>query len=681
MGNSQTTDIQYAVLVPNKKAATSTAPGEGDIRRNPKAKDSFLKTSEKHPCTTLYEAFQLAVRTNPSGRFVGTRIADPSDPTGKTLGGYRWKTYAEAEEITKNISSAFAHLDLCPANPSAPVTQGKLGLFSTNREEWVLLETAANRLGLVTVPLYDTLGPQAVEDIVQLCEIHTVCCSAEKFNALFDTKKHCPTLKSIIMYETPTEEQTKKCKDAGVTLYGFEQLQAIGKSNAKPDTPPKAEDVATFCFTSGTTGKSKGAMLTHGNIIADVAGVVISGIEIEPRDVHVSYLPLAHMFERCVVVAIIMAGASMGFFQGNPTKLLDDIAVLKPTIFPSVPRLFSKIHDKIKDTIEKTGGISKALFDRAFASKEANMPYGEFSHMLWDRLVFSKIRQRLGGRVRYIVTGSAPISADTMNFLRICFCATVFEGYGQTECAAAGCLTHPLEYTVGHVGGPLACNEIKLVDVAEMNYTDDDKDENGVPTPRGEVCFRGTNVFKGYYKMDDLTKEAIDKDGWLHSGDIGMWLPNNALKIIDRKKNIFKLSQGEYVAAEKIENVYKTPLVAQSFVYGDSLKHYLVGIIVPEKADLEAWARTNNIAFETYEQLCANPEAKKFVMADLTKSAKDKKLRSFECVKTIYLEANLFSVENDLLTPTFKLKRPQAKKKYEDVINKLYAEPIAERPE
>ncbi|KIY93248.1 hypothetical protein MNEG_14715 [Monoraphidium neglectum] len=235
--------------------------------------------------------------------------------------------------------------------------------------------------------------------------------------------------------------------------------------------------------------------------------------------------------------------------------------------------------------------IARALFEKAYASKKAALEAGDLSGgrwaPLWDRLVFSKIRAKLGGQVKYLTSGASPISAEVMQFLRICFCCAVLEGYGMTETSCTISITRQDDPTIGHVGAPLPCCEVKLADIPEMNYTRSDK-----PYPRGEVCVRGPTIFKGYYKDDAQTRDVVDAQGWLHTGDVGMWLPGGRLKIIDRKKNIFKLAQGEYVAPEKIENVYaRSPFVLQSFVYGDSLRAQLVAVVVPDPEHLLPWAR------------------------------------------------------------------------------------------
>lgn len=244
------------------------------------------------------------------------------------------------------------------------------------------------------------------------------------------------------------------------------------------------------------------------------------------------------------------------------------------------------------------------------------------------------------------------------------------EGYGMTETSCVISTMDEGDNLTGHVGSPNPSCEIKLVDVPEMNYTSDDQ-----PYPRGEICVRGPIIFQGYFKDDAQTKEVIDEDGWLHTGDIGLWLPGGRLKIIDRKKNIFKLAQGEYIAPEKIENVYaKCKFVGQCFIYGDSFNSYLVAIVAVEPDVLRAWAESEGIKYEDLKQLCADPRARAAVLADMDDIGKQAQLRGFEYAKAVTLVSEPFTMENGLLTPTFKVKRPQAKAYFAKAIADMYAQ-------
>ncbi|XP_015775908.1 PREDICTED: long-chain-fatty-acid--CoA ligase 1-like [Acropora digitifera] len=284
---------------------------------------------------------------------------------------------------------------------------------------------------------------------------------------------------------------------------------------------------------------------------------------------------------------------------------------------------------------------------------------------MWDYLVFRKIQNSLGGRVRFLISGSAPLRDDVMVFLRCALGCQVFEGYGQTETTAAASLQLIGDQTFGHVGPPLPCNKIKLVDVPEMGYYAKDG--------KGEICVYGPNVFKGYLYNEEKTKETIDEDGWLHSGDIGEWLPSGTLKVIDRKKNIFKLSQGEYIAPEKIENIYtQCSMVHQVFVHGDSKKSNLVAVVVPEPDPVQKWADENSVQGDI-SSLCDEEKLIKAILDQMVAEGKKEKLKSFEQVKAISLTPEMWTVENNLLTPTQKLKRPILKTMFAKTFEELYS--------
>lgn len=289
----------------------------------------------------------------------------------------------------------------------------------------------------------------------------------------------------------------------------------------------------------------------------------------------------------------------------------------------------------------------------------------------FSRTVFAGIRERLGGRVKAMLTGSAPLSSKVMDFLRIVFSCDVFEGYGMTETSAVSALTCPADITSGQIGVPAPCIEMKLVDIPEMGYTS--KDE---PHPRGEIWIRGPSCFSGYYKDEHNTRETMTEDGWIITGDVGEWDGQGRMSIIDRKKSLFKLAQGEYIAPEKVEAILsRNHLIAQAFVEGNSLQPAVVAVIVPNNETVLKWAKdTHGIEAESFEALCKDTEFNKALLAVIGKlgSSGTKELKGFEVPKAIYLEPQPFSVENDLLTPSFKLKRTVVRQKYQPIIEELY---------
>ncbi|KAJ6695309.1 LONG CHAIN ACYL-COA SYNTHETASE 3 [Salix koriyanagi] len=283
-----------------------------------------------------------------------------------------------------------------------------------------------------------------------------------------------------------------------------------------------------------------------------------------------------------------------------------------------------------------------------------------------DKIVFKKVRQGLGGKVRLILSGAAPLSNHVETFLRVVSCAHVLQGYGLTETCAGTFVSLPNEMPMlGTVGPPVPNVDVCLESVPEMGY------DALSSTPRGEICIRGKTLFAGYYKREDLTEEVLI-DGWFHTGDIGEWQPDGSMKIIDRKKNIFKLSQGEYVAVENLENIYSLVSDIDSiWVYGNSFESFLVAVANPNQQALEQWAQEHGISGD-FKSLCENPNAKEYMLGELTKIGKEKKLKGFELIKAIHLDPEPFDMERDLITPTYKKKRPQLLKYYQNVIDNMY---------
>jgi len=339
-------------------------------------------------------------------------------------------------------------------------------------------------------------------------------------------------------------------------------------------------------------------------------------------------------------------------------------------VFVGVPRVFQKIYDRVQQTIQESLWHRRKLFNYAYQTKVEAMAKNEATPWL-DSLVFAKIRARLGGRIRLIVSGSAPLSPTLQQFERVCFCCPVIQGYGLSETCAVTTVQLDQDQTLGHVGPPVPSNEVKLISVPEMNYTPDDK-----PFPRGEIAIRGINVFVGYYKDPERTQEAFTEDGFFKTGDIGQWNKDGTLSIIDRKKNIFKLAQGEYVAAEKLEGIYvRSKYIAQVFVYGDSLQNYLVSVIVPEAETVIPWAKANNLLPNgnyTMATLCADERVRRLIQAELAEEAAKAGLNGFELMKDFWLEPLEFSLENQLITPTFKLVRTKLKARYQNEIQQMY---------
>ncbi|KAI3715462.1 hypothetical protein L6452_22445 [Arctium lappa] len=648
----------YSVVLPEKLQT-----GKWNVYRSATSPLKLLSRFPDHPdIGTLHDNFVYASETFRDYKYLGTRIRADG-----TVGEYKWTTYGEAATARSAIGSGLVAHGI-PKGSS-------IGLYFINRPEWIIVDHACSAYSYISVPLYDTLGPDAVKYIVNHSSAQAIFCVPETLHVLMSFLSEIPSVRLIVVVGGLDELMPSLPSATGVKVVSFSKLIAQGSNDRHPFRPPKPEDVATICYTSGTTGTPKGAVLSHGNMIANTAGATI-GIKFYPSDVYISYLPLAHIYERSNLILLAYYGGSAGFYQGDNLKLLDDMAELRPTVFCSVPRLYNRVYDGIINAVKSTGGLRERVFNAAYNAKKQALLKGKNASPMWDRLVFNKIKDKLGGRVRFMFSGASPLSPDVMDFLRVCFGCPVIEGYGMTESSCVITFMHEKDIQSGHVGAPNPACEVKLVDVPEMNYTSDDQ-----PYPRGEICVRGPIVFQGYYKDEVQTREVLDEEGWLHTGDIGLWSPGGRLKIIDRKKNIFKLAQGEYIAPEKIENVYaKSKFVAQCFVYGDSFNSCLVAIVSVDPDMLKAWAAKEGIKFESFEQLCNDPRARTAVLADMDAIGKEAQLRGFEFTRSITLVAEPFTMENGLLTPTFKVKRPQAKAYFGKAIADMYEEVLSSKP-
>ncbi|NXO02880.1 ACSL1 ligase, partial [Rhinopomastus cyanomelas] len=609
---------------------------------------------------TVYDIFQRGLQVSGNGPCLGVR--KPNQP-------YEWISYKEVADRAECLGSALLYRGFKPSQIQC------IGIFSQNRPEWVIIENGCYAFSVVVVPLYDTLGTEAIIHIVNKADLSLVFCDKpEKAKLLLSNveKGETPILNTIVIMEPFGADLVERGKKCGVEIFSMRDMEELGRVHRQKPMPPKPEDLAIVCFTSGTTGNPKGAMITHQNIVSNVSAFLKATEKAfvpSTDDVLISFLPLAHMFERIVEVGICLFGAA----QKPASYRLSCVCVcLHLTVCNPVPRSSNRLRVLIADHFaqqifgQADTSLKRWVLDFASKRKEAELRSGIIrNNSFWDKVVFRKIQASLGGKVKLMVTGAAPVSASVLTFLRTALGCQFYEGYGQTECTAGCSLSLPGDWTAGHVGAPMPCSIIKLVDVKEMNYL--------AAKGEGEVCIKGPHVFRGYLKDPEKTAEALDKDGWLHTGDIGRWLPNGTLKIIDRKKHIFKLAQGEYIAPEKIENVYLTcEALAQVFVHGESLQAFLVAVVVPDPETLSKWAKKKGLE-GSYAELCKSKDVKKHILEDMLRIGKECGLKSFEQVKDIFLHPEMFSIENGLLTPTLKAKRPELRKYFQPQIDELYA--------
>ncbi|XP_073286784.1 probable CoA ligase CCL6 [Primulina huaijiensis] len=649
----------YSVKVAEARAAANGKPSAGAVYRCIYAKDGLMEMPQD--LHSPWDFFSKSVERNPGNQMLGHR----TKINGKA-GAYSWLTYQEVYDTALKIGSAIRARGVNPGD--------HCGIYGANCPEWIMSMEACISHAITYVPLYDSLGANAVEYIINHAEVSIAFVHETKLPAILACLSNCVShLKTIVSFGKISEEQKESAKQLGVDCFSWEEFALLG--NLDDDLPPKTRtDICTIMYTSGTTGEPKGVIINNGAFMAEVLSMDHLLRETDKagteEDVYFSFLPLAHIFDQIIETYCIYRGSSIGFWQADIRYMIEDLLMLKPTIFCGVPRVFDRIYTGVMEKISAGGLLKKSLFQLAYNYKLRNMEKGlkqEEASPLFDKLVFDKIKLAFGGRVRLILSGAAPLPKHIEEFLRVTSCCVLSQGYGLTE-SCGGCCTSIANVfsMMGTVGVPMTTIEVRLESVPEMGY-----DACSV-VPRGEICLRGKTLFSGYYKREDLTKEVF-VDGWFRTGDIGEWQPNGEMKIIDRKKNIFKLSQGEYVAVENIESVYsRCPLVTSVWVYGNSFDSFLVAVVVPERKPLEEWAEKNQEKGD-FKSLCCNSKARKYILDELNSTAKQHKLRGFEMLRAIHLESVPFDIDRDLVTPTFKLKRPQLLKYYKEYIDQIYS--------
>ncbi|KAJ2031679.1 medium-chain fatty acid-CoA ligase faa2 [Coemansia sp. S100] len=675
---------QKSYRVPN-----SEVPGSTYILRHPDSKDSLeVPGIRDNYATNVFGMLQDSAKNHGNREFLGRRSYNQQ--TNK-FGEFQWITYSEAYERVLKIGSGLVHVlkrHVRPDDDINSITRLPLGMYAPNRVEWILADYAGLSQNMYTVALYDTLGADSIEYIVNHAEIEILVCSLDKVPKLLKLREKLPKLKAIVSMDSfapQTPDETlpspfntssvtvlKQWADAsGIALYDLPAVEALGAAEPIHPRMPKTDDVFCLCYTSGTTGTPKAAMIMHSNMDY-VQRVVPQFVPVTSPPVSLSYLPLAHIYERFCQIYVMSSGGKIGVFSGNILNIVDDLQTLGPNIFNSVPRLLNRIYDRLVAGTIHAPGLTGVIARRAVADKMANLAAGKGNtHAFWDRVLFRKIKALLGGNLEFVLTGSAPIDKNVLQFLRICFCCQVSEGWGATETCGLGIVNTKTENQAGRVGVPQQGMELKLVDVPDMKYFSTDK-----PCPRGEMMVRGPCVFGGYYKDAEKTKETILEGGWLATGDVGRINEDGTVSIIDRKKNIFKLSQGEYVAPEALENIYgNDSYIQQVFVHGDSLQSCLVGVIVPDPEAFVPWAQ--KIAGghnDTLEALCRNEKVNKVMVERLASMGRKAKLQGYEILKAIKIDHRPFDIEtNAILTPTLKLKRNVAADYYRSDIDSMYA--------
>ncbi|QIX02433.1 hypothetical protein AMS68_007950 [Peltaster fructicola] len=671
----------YSIVVPGSESS-----GRSAVYRHWRQTDGVLYSLDPK-VTTAHEMFEAGVAARPNNKCLGRR---PYDPQTKVFGPYVWETYGEVQKRRTNFGKGLVQL---LEGVGVTGRQHAIGLWCQNRPEWQITDLACMSQSLYTVSIYDTLGPDTTEYIINHAQLSTVVSSLAHIPTLLKLAPRCPTLKLIISLDplsngTELAGTSKKellsalSAETGIQIHSMHEVEAAGAASGRPINPPTTNDIVTINYTSGTTGNPKGVVLRHSNAVA-AASSSLCICRQSPEDLICSYLPLAHIFERVAEHSALWAGAAIGYFHGNILELVDDFKLLKPSVLLSVPRLYNRFGGAIKaQTIEATG-FKGTLSRHVVGVKTANMleatpEKATNRHFLYDRIWSKKVSAALGlDRAQTMISGSAPLDPSLQQFLRIVFSNELLQGYGLTETYAIGLAQLEGDLSVGNCGAVAPTTELCLLDVPDMEYLSTDK-----PHPRGELLIRGPTVFKEYFKNEEETKKSFTEDGWFKTGDICSIDELGRFKIIDRRKNVLKLAQGEYISPERIENVYlgNCPWLAQAYVHGDSTQANLVAVFGLQP-DLFATFASKQLgrSFDPTDvkgmaAAAAEPKMRQIMVAELLKVGKKAKFNNWEHVRAVRVLVDPFSIENELLTPTLKLKRPQTAKMYRSMIDEMYAE-------
>ena len=557
-----------------------------------------------------------------------------------------------------------------------------IGIFAKNCTEWVVSDLGCQMDTITTATLYATLGPNAFKYICEQTQIKTILVSPDLVKMLCELKQkfNLEILKYAILFDLTTncdsEKELTELQKAGFTAFSFtkdfiKENNNIQESDLKISNP---DTIMTICYTSGTTGDPKGVMLSQRNLISVLETVIDGGdIPVDGYAAHISFLPLAHIFERMVICGFMGIGGKVGFISGSVrTTLMDDIRYFGPTLLFTVPKVLLTIRNKVFEGFNKLPGWKKKLAYTAYETKLANYKkYGIVTHAFYDIVVFKKIREMFGNRIKTVLCASAPLRKELADDFKVFLSVPVVEGLGMTELSGSPFCTNYNDYTNFTAGGVNWGARMLLKSVPDLGYTIDDEIE-GIKCPAGEMCLKGPVVFHGYYKNDEENKKCFDEEGYFHTGDVGRLYPNygNGLKIVDRVKEIFKLSQGEYIIPAKLESVYtKSIYVNQIMIYGNPTKNNIIAIIIPDK---KKCAEALNISVEDLVKDNENEKLKELFIDDFNKLATEAEFNGLEKVKYILIDFDEFTNSNNLLTPTMKIIRKNVEIKYKERIDNLY---------
>ncbi|KAJ3132832.1 long-chain fatty acid-CoA ligase [Physocladia obscura] len=681
--------------IPNTETPTSTA-----IYRNISCVNGLLERPEEG-INTVHDLALRGITTMPNREVFGQRrviriVEETKEivkklPTGEEvkekktwkffeLSPFEFLTWKQAETRIAAIGSGYRALGLRKND--------RVTLYAETSRDWILNALGAYHQSLTITTAYATLGEDGLTYSLNECDITTIFTNAELLPMINSVTSNVSTLKNIIYNGTPDPIALEKLQTEHphLKILTLDELEVLGASNPHDAIPPSKEDLAMIMYTSGSTGTPKGVMLTHANVIAATAGIAnlmkryLS--DNGPQEAYLSFLPLAHILEFVGQMLHIYLGSRIGYASvrtltdASVRNCKGDIRELRPTFLTAVPVVWESIRKAIESKLSTSSPFAQNLFNSAFALKWSLLNAGRdgLAQPL-DRLIFNKIKDQVGGRLRFGCSAGASLPMSTQKFMTVC-AGNVLNGYGMTECAAVLAVQGLEEKCdLGTTGSCMASCEVKLVDVPDHGYKVSNK-----PLPQGEIWVRGPSIMKGYFKQDNLTRETLTEDGWLMTGDIAELGSNGSLRIIDRKKNLVKLSNGEYIALEKLESNYKVSKFVQNIcVYADPEQSYAIALVQPVEPKVRALAAELNlfpnedVSNIDLEQVCTHPKVRSAVLASLKDVGKSVGFKSAEIVGNVYLTPIEWTPMNGLLTAAMKLSRNDVLKRFKKEVSAMYS--------
>ncbi len=569
----------------------------------------------------------------------------------KAAGAWLPITHRETVDRVRNISFGLLELGVKAGD--------RVALLSENRPEWAFADYACLAARAADVPIYPTLPAKQAEYILRDSGAAVVFCSNDaQLDKVLEVRGGLPALKHIVVFDAAAK------RGGAQTLAELEDLGRRGAARysgwQQDALAVKPDDLATIIYTSGTTGDPKGVMLTHNNIYSNVVAA-LQVMPISAGDEALSMLPLTHIFERMVAYTLFHGGVVINYAESFDT-VAANLQEVKPTIVLSVPRLYEKVYARVLENALSGSGLKRKIFfwakgvgDEWATHTLAGLPVPTglaLQKKIADKLVFSKLQARTGGRIKFFVSGGAPLSADIAKFF-LGAGLPIAEGYGLTETSPVITLNPLGRIKLGTVGKPIPGVQVKIAN-------------------DGEILAKGPGIMKGYFNKPEATKDVIDADGWFHTGDIGELDADNYLKITDRKKDIIVTAGGKNVAPQPIENMVKTnKFVVNAVMLGDK-RRFTIMLVVPNLDTLGAWAKARNLAFSSNAQLLDLADVKAKMEREVMGNLRD--LAQYEMPKRVVLLEKDFTIEGGHLTPTLKVKRRAVETTYKDVIDRAYAE-------